>query len=122
MSTSVKVIALLIARPGKAEELAGLLAGMVGPSRAEQGNLQYDVWQDEAEGGRFVVEERYRDNAAAAAHHATPHFAHYRSRISDLAERTALVLDPLDVADTSRSDDANVEGHQDVRSTHHDAR
>jgi len=102
MSTSVKVIAVLVARPGKAEELTGLLAGMVGPSRAEQGNLQYDLWRDKAEGGRFVVEERYRDNVAAAAHHATAHFAHYLSRINDLAARTALELEPFDVVDISR--------------------
>jgi quinol monooxygenase YgiN len=98
MSTSVKVMALLVARPGKSDELRALLAGMVGPSRAEQGNLQYDLWRDKADGERFIVEERYLDDAAAAAHHATPHFTHYLSTINDLAERTALVLDPLEVA------------------------
>src|SRR5262245_45373480 len=98
MSASVKVVAVLVARPGKAEELGALLAGMAGPSRAEVGNLQYNLWRDKADRGRFVLEERYRDDAAAAAHHATPHFTHYLSKINDLAERTALVLDPLDVA------------------------
>src|SRR5262245_61410514 len=98
MSTSVKVMAVLVARPGKAEQLEALLAGMVGPSRAEQGNLQYNLWRDKAHLGRFVIEERYLDNAAAAAHQATPHFTNYLSKINDLAERTALVLDPLEVA------------------------
>jgi quinol monooxygenase YgiN len=98
MSTSVKVMAVLVARPGRVGELRALLAGMIGPSRAEQGNVQYDVWQDKADADRFVVEERYLDETAAAAHHATPHFAHYLSTINDLADRTALVLDPLQVA------------------------
>jgi quinol monooxygenase YgiN len=98
MSTSVKVMAVLVARPGKADELKALLAGMIGPSRGEQGNVQYDVWRDKADRDRFIVEERYRDEAAAAAHHTTPHFAHYVSTINDLAERTAMVLDPLEVA------------------------
>src|SRR5262245_44839313 len=98
MSTSVKVMAVLVARPGKAEDLRALLAGMVGPSRGEQGNVQYDVWRDKADRDRFIVEERYRDEAAAAAHHATPHFAHYASRINDLADRTAMVVDPLETA------------------------
>ena len=98
MSATVKVVAVLVARPGKADELRALLAGMVSPSRAESGNLQYNLWQDNADRRRFVVEERYRDDAAAAAHHATPHFTHYLSTIGDLAERTALVLDPLEVA------------------------
>jgi len=98
MATSVKVMAILVARPGKAEELRALLAGMVSPSRAEQGNLQYNLWRDKADLGRFVLDERYLDNAAVAAHRATPHFKNYLSKINDLAERTALVLDPLEVA------------------------
>ena len=71
---------------------------MVSPSRAEQGNLQYNLWRDKADLGRFVLDERYLDNAAVAAHRATPHFKNYLSKINDLAERTALVLDPLEVA------------------------
>ena len=98
MATSVKVMAMLVARPGKAEALRALLAGMVSPSRAEQGNLQYNLWRDKADLGRFVLDERYLDNAAVAAHRATPHFKNYLSKINDLAERTALVLDPLEVA------------------------
>jgi len=98
MSTPVNVVAVLVARPGKTEELRALLAGMVGPSRAEQGNLKYNLWQDQADRGRFVLEERYVDNAAAAAHHVTPHFTQYRSQIDDLAQRTAMVLEPLEVA------------------------
>ena len=98
MATSVKVMAILVARPGKAEELRALLAGMVSPSRAEQGNLQYNLWRDKADRGHFVLDERYLANAAVAAHRATPHFKNYLSKINDLAERTALMLDPLEVA------------------------
>jgi quinol monooxygenase YgiN len=99
MSTPVKVVAVLSARPGKAEELSALLAGMVGPSRAEQGNLQYNLWHDKSDPGRFVVEERYVDGAAAAAHHTTPHFRHYRLSINGLADRLALELEPIEVAE-----------------------
>ena len=98
MATSVKVMAMLVARPGKAEALRALLAGMVSPSRAEQGNLQYNLWRDKTDLGRFVLDERYLDNAAVAAHRATPHCKNYLSKINDLAERTALVLAPLEVA------------------------
>ena len=98
MSTLVNVVAILVARPGKAEELRALLTGMVRPSRAEPGNSQYNLWRDKGDLERFVIEERYLDDAAAAAHHATPHYKNYLLKINDLAERTALVLDPLDVA------------------------
>ena len=98
MSTPVKIVAILAARPGRAGELRALLDGMVTSSRAEPGNLQYDLWRDHADAGRFVLEELYADDAAVAAHRAAPHFKNYLAKINDLAERTAITLDPLEVA------------------------
>ncbi|MDZ5650551.1 putative quinol monooxygenase [Nitrospirillum sp. BR 11828] len=98
MTHPVKITAVLIARPGKLDELKALLAGMVAPSRGEPGNLRWDIWQDQADPNRFVLDELYVDNAAIAAHRATAHFQHYLSKINDVAERTAMVLDPVEVA------------------------
>jgi quinol monooxygenase YgiN len=98
LSSHVKITAILTAKPGKAEALLALLKDMLHPSRAEAGNLRYDLWRDQADAGRLVLDELYVDNAAITAHRATPHFADYLSKIGDLAERTALVLDPVDVA------------------------
>jgi quinol monooxygenase YgiN len=98
MPNPVKIVAILTARAGKAQALQALLAGMVAPSRAEPGNLRWDIWQDQADAARFVLDELYVDNAAVAAHRQTPHFQDYFARINDLAERTALVADPVEVA------------------------
>jgi quinol monooxygenase YgiN len=98
MSTHVKVMAILTARPGKAAELQGLLDGMIAASRAEAGNLRYDLWQDQTDPARLVLDELYADAEAVAAHRATPHFRQYASVINDLAERTVMVLDPAAVA------------------------
>jgi quinol monooxygenase YgiN len=98
MANPVKIVAILAARPGRAGELRTLLDGMVVSSRAEPGNLQYDLWRDHADAGRFVLMELYADDAAVAAHRASPHFKNYLAKINDLAERTAIVLDPLEVA------------------------
>jgi len=98
MGHHVKIVALLTARPGKADALEALLDGMVDPCRAEPGNIRWDVWRDKAEPGRFVLDELYVDDAAIAAHRETTHFRHYLAQIADLAERTALVLDPVSVA------------------------
>lgn len=98
MSNPVKIVAILAARPGKADDLQALLAGMVAPSRAEPGNLRWDIWRDQADATRFVLDELYVDSAAVAAHRQTPHFQDYFARINDLAERTALVVDPVAVA------------------------
>lgn len=97
MSAGVKIVAVLAARDGKADELEALLRGMTGACRAEPGNLRWDVWRDQADPSRFVLDELYVDDAAVEAHRASPHFATYLARIGDLAERTALVLDPADL-------------------------
>jgi quinol monooxygenase YgiN len=97
MTSTVKIVAILTARPGKAEALRALLDGMLAPSRAEAGNLRYDLWRDQADANRFVLDELYADNEAIASHRASPHFQDYLSRINDLAERTAVVLDPVAV-------------------------
>jgi quinol monooxygenase YgiN len=98
MSTHVKIVAILAARTGKAGELRTLLDGMIAPSRAEAGNLRYDLWQDRADPARFVLDELYLDAEAVTAHRASPHFQHYAAVIADLAERTAVTLDPVTVA------------------------
>ncbi|MDS7596995.1 putative quinol monooxygenase [Agrobacterium tumefaciens] len=98
MSAPVKIMAILAARPGRAEDLKELLFGMVDACRAEPGNLRWDVWQDQADPTRFVLDELYTDKAAVAAHRETPHFQNYFSKINDIAERTALVLNAVQVA------------------------
>lgn len=97
MPDTVKVTAILAARPGKAAELEALLSGMAPACRAEPGNLRWDIWRDQADATHFVLDELYQDNEAVAAHRQTAHFKAYLASINDLAERTALVLDPADI-------------------------
>ena len=92
-----KTVATLVARPGKADALRDLLLGMLVPSRAEPGNLGYELWQNSADPNSFVLDELYVDAAAVAAHRASPHFQHYLANIGDLAERSALALTPIDI-------------------------
>jgi quinol monooxygenase YgiN len=98
MTNSVKIVAILNAKPGKTTALRTLLDGMLVPSRAEPGNLRYDLWQDQAEPNRFVLDELYVSAAAVAAHRETTHFRDYLARIGDLAERSAFVLTPVAIA------------------------
>ncbi|WP_395396543.1 putative quinol monooxygenase [Novosphingobium sp. BL-8A] len=98
MNPNVKITAVLTALPGKEGELRALLAGMVTASRAEPGNLRYDIWIDQTSPQRFVLDELYADGEAVAAHRASSHFQFYLAVIGELADRSALTLDPLDVA------------------------
>ncbi|MBO9671219.1 MAG: antibiotic biosynthesis monooxygenase [Sphingobium sp.] len=95
MSRLVKTIAMLTARPGKAQDLRTLLDGMIAPSRAEPGNLRYDLWVDRADPEKFVLDELYVDAKALAEHRASAHFQNYLGQVNHLAERLAFSLDSL---------------------------
>jgi len=90
----MSTIVMLTARPGKVEALAGLLHNMIPHCRAEPGNLAWSVWRDRSDPARFVLDEVYTDSAAVAAHRETPHYKDYLSKITNLADRTVLALDP----------------------------
>lgn len=92
-----KITAILTAHPGKAAELRALLVGMAPLCRAEPGNLRWDVWQDRAQGERYVLDELYLDGAAVEAHRKTPHYQDYLAKVPELAERTAWVLEAVEV-------------------------
>jgi quinol monooxygenase YgiN len=64
---------------------------------AEPGNLRWDVWQDRAHSERYVLDELYLDGAAAEAHRKTPHYQDYLAKVPELAERTAWVLEAVEV-------------------------
>jgi quinol monooxygenase YgiN len=95
---AIKIVAILTAKPGKLDELTTLLASMVQASRAEPGNLRYDLWRDQADANRFVLDELYKDQAAIDAHKASAHFQSYLGKINALAERSSYVLEAQDVA------------------------
>ncbi len=98
MTSHVKIAAILTAHPGRAEALWSLLNGMAPHCRAEPGNLRWDVWRDQSQHGRFVLDELYVDGAAVAAHRVTPHYKNYLAQIPDLADRLAVVCGPAQVA------------------------
>jgi quinol monooxygenase YgiN len=98
MIQQVKIVALFKAKPGKREELRQLLEGMTAPSRSEAGVIRYDLWRDEKDPDRFVIDELYADASAIAEHWNTAHFKAFAASIKDVAEIDARVLEGLDVA------------------------
>ncbi|MEI5667881.1 putative quinol monooxygenase [Bosea sp. CCNWLW174] len=92
-----KITAILTAQSGKAAELNRLLVEMAPHCRSEPGNLRWDIWRDSSHEGRFVLDELYRDAAAVEAHRNTPHYQAYLAKVPELADRTALVLEAVDV-------------------------
>jgi quinol monooxygenase YgiN len=92
-----KITAILTAHPGKAADLQALLVGMAPLCRAEPGNVHWDVWRDQAQRGRYILDELYRDAGAVEAHHKTSHYQEYLAKIPELADRAAFVLEAVAV-------------------------
>jgi len=58
---------------GSAEELKSELLSTTAPTRAEPGNLRYDLYQSRENENNFLRIEMWRDLAALEAHKQTPH-------------------------------------------------
>lgn len=56
-------------------------------SLKEPGVLRFDVIQDEADAGHFILVEVYRDAEAAAAHKETEHYATWRDAVAETMAR-----------------------------------
>ena len=98
MGRELRVVAVLVAKPGSREPLMRLIEGMAGPSRAEPGNLRWEAWLDRNDPNRVLLDETYRDDEAAQAHHATDHYRAYAHQVQHLAERTVLSIVPSNLA------------------------
>ena len=91
------VIAQYRARAGEEDRVAEALRKMVAPTRAEPGNLDYQVFRDRGQPSLFVLFERYADESAFGAHQATAHFSAWLSGqvLPSLEGRVRLDLVPL---------------------------
>ncbi len=49
----------------------------------ENGNLRFDVLQDESDPAKFVLYEAYETETAAAAHKETAHYQTWRDTVAD---------------------------------------
>ena len=92
------VIARYRARTGEEGRVEEALRKMVALTRAEPGNLDYQVFRDPGQPGVFVLFERYADADAFEAHRASGHFGSWLSGqvLPALAERTRFDLVPID--------------------------
>ncbi|CAB3770625.1 putative quinol monooxygenase [Paraburkholderia humisilvae] len=88
--SEIAVVAISIAKPGCEEQLRVALEGIVAPSRAERGALQYDLHRDLREPRRFVFYERWESEDALAAHGQSAHIGAYRKQIADWIEHSEI--------------------------------
>jgi autoinducer 2-degrading protein len=78
------IMVRLEVKPEKVDAFLKLVTFNASESRKESGNLRFDVVQSVDNATRFALYEVYRDDAAVAAHQATPHYALWRAEIEGL--------------------------------------
>ena len=89
---SLAMVVEFRAIPGKADELRAELLGLVGPTRAEDGCLRYDLHVSREEPDVFAFYEVWATPEAHAAHDLTPHIARIRDVLPTLVVEPARVL------------------------------
>lgn len=91
-------IAVLYAKPGRELALRDNLAALVAPSRAEQGNLRYDLYSDAHDSRRFIFIESWTSAEAQRRHHEqSPHIRHFHANgDADVERRESFyVIEPI---------------------------
>jgi len=71
----IKVVATLISKANKVDETKAALSSLVEPTRAEEGCISYELFQQNDDPTRFVTVEEFVDDAAVDAHLGTAHIA-----------------------------------------------
>lgn len=84
MSEILHVIVRLRARPGKEAELRTMLHGLLAPTHAERGCLEYRMLENVDDPADFTFVERWTDPAALDAHFQTEHIRRALERFPDL--------------------------------------
>jgi len=79
---NVYLFASLIPKPEHVADLEAQLRGMVAASRAEPGNLRYDLLRRADGAPGFHLYETYVDEAAVQAHRKSGHYVAFRAKIA----------------------------------------
>lgn len=90
MSKPLTIVAVFQANAGREAELATALGGLVAPTRAEAGCLNYDLHRDLEVSGRFLFYENWATRADWAAHMVSDHLQHHQATSGPLVARVEI--------------------------------
>lgn len=95
MSATIAVVATITAHPLHSEAVELALRTAVPLVRKESGCEQYVLHRDLAQAGRFVMVERWRDEAALGEHVKAPAFQALAVALEGIAELDVVKLSPI---------------------------
>ena len=81
---ALTVVAELIVKPGKEEQVRQELLKLIEPTRGEEGCLQYDLHVTTDEPGRFFFYENWTSRDHLDRHLQTPHLQALAAKADDL--------------------------------------
>ncbi|MDJ0607526.1 MAG: putative quinol monooxygenase [Kiloniellales bacterium] len=91
MSGNVYTIAVLKAKPGKADALISVLEKLAAETRKEAGAQEYGFIRDQKSPEVVLSYEKWQDAEAESAHWQTPHLAAAIERFKDLLDGEPVV-------------------------------
>lgn len=81
---TLTVLAIFQAKPGKEAELRTALIGLIGPTRKENGCINYDLHISLEDPAKFMFHENWTSKSALDAHLQTPHIKALLPRVDEL--------------------------------------
>lgn len=73
----IRIVAEMLFKPGKKEELKEALEKLVAGSRAESGNISYELLESLDNPNHVFVVENWASQTAIDEHNQTPHFQEF---------------------------------------------
>ena len=83
---TLRIVAHLRAQEGKGAELGEVLEGLIEPSRAEPGNISYELLASLDDDRNFTFVEEYENDDALDAHFKTSHIGAALGRLPELLD------------------------------------
>ncbi|MCW5964135.1 MAG: antibiotic biosynthesis monooxygenase [Bryobacterales bacterium] len=80
------IVAAMRAKQDQVDTLREALLGLVAPTRAEAGCVQYDLHQDQREPAEFLFYEIWRNREVWLEHMETPHLQAFRAKADALLD------------------------------------
>lgn len=99
------IIGTLVAKPEARDELQVMLAGLVEPTRAEEGCINYDFHIDPEDSCTFMFYENWRSKADLDRHLAASHLKPLFSRLDELLARPVGIKRYIMLSQQSSSSD-----------------
>lgn len=85
------IVARAIVVAGKEEEFIKAAQPLINGTRAEEGNLSYNLYQNPSNPASFLFYEEYKDNHAMDVHAASAHFQAFGKAIEGMLQEELII-------------------------------